>query len=79
MLYYSKDKIEGTRNGLNPQIYPNVDWYSELFRSTVQNQKANMSVSGGGEVAQYYLSVSYTDEKGLLKVDKMNNFNNNID
>lgn len=79
LLYYSKDKIEGTRNGLNPQIYPNVDWYSELFKSTVQNQKANMSVSGGGEVAQYYLSVSYTDEKGLLKVDKMNNFNNNID
>lgn len=79
LLYYSKDKIEGTRNGLNPQIYPNVDWYSELFKSTVQNQKANMSVSGGGEVAQYYLSVSYTDEKGLLNVDKMNNFNNNID
>ncbi len=79
LLYYSKDKIEGTRNGLNPQIYPNVDWYNELFRSTVQNQKANLSVSGGGEVAQYYLSVSYTDEKGLLNVDKMNNFNNNID
>jgi len=79
LLYYSKDKIEGTRNGLNPQIYPNVNWYSELFRSTVQNQKANMSVSGGGEIAQYYISASYTDEKGLLNVDKMNNFNNNID
>lgn len=78
-MYYSKDKIEGTRKGLNPQLYPDVDWYSELFRSSVQNQKANMSVSGGGEVAQYYLSVSYTDENGLLKVDKMNNFNNNID
>lgn len=77
-MYYSKDKIEGTRKGLDPQFYPNVDWYSELFRSSVQNQKANMSVSGGGEVAQYYLSVSYTDENGLLKVDKMNNFNNNI-
>ena len=79
LLYYSKDKIEGTRNGLNAQLYPNVDWYNELFRNTVQNQKANMSISGGGEIAQYYLSVSYTDEKGLLKVDKMNNFNNNID
>jgi TonB-linked SusC/RagA family outer membrane protein len=78
LLYYSKDKIEGTRNGLNPLIYPNINWYQELFRSSVQNQKANMSVSGGGEVAQYYLSVSYTDEKGLMLVDKMNNFNNNI-
>lgn len=79
LLMYSKDKIEGTRKGLDPQIYPNIDWYKELFRSKVQNQKANMSVSGGGEVAQYYFSVSYTDEKGLLKVDKLNNFNNNID
>jgi TonB-linked SusC/RagA family outer membrane protein len=79
LLYYSKDKIEGTRRGLNPQFYPDVNWYSELFHNSVQNQKANMSVSGGGEVAQNYLSVSYTDENGLLKVDKMNNFNNNID
>jgi len=79
VLFYSKDKIEGTRNGRNPLVYPNVNWYNELFRSTVQNQKANLNVSGGGEVAQYYLSVSYNDEKGLLKVDKMNNFNNNID
>jgi len=79
LLYYSKERIEGTRNGLNSQIYPNVDWYSELFRNSVQNQKANMSISGGGEVAQYYFSVSYNDEKGLLKVDNLNNFNNNIE
>ena len=79
LLYYSKDKIEGTRQGLDPQIYPNVDWYKSLFRSSVLNQKANMNVSGGGEVAQYFLSVSYNNEKGLLNVDKMNNFNNNID
>jgi len=79
LLYYSKDKIEGTRAGLNPQLYPNVDWYKSLFRNSVQNQKANLNVSGGGEVAQYFLSVSFNDEKGLLNVNKLNNFNNNID
>lgn len=78
-LYYSKDKIEGTRNGLSPEIYPNVDWYHELFNTSVQNYRANVSASGGGDVARYYLSVSYTNEKGLLKVDPLNNFNNNID
>jgi TonB-linked SusC/RagA family outer membrane protein len=78
-LYYSKDKIEGTRMGLNPELYPNVDWYHELFKGYVQNYRANVSASGGGDVAQYYLSVSYTNEKGLLKVDPLNNFNNNID
>ncbi len=79
LLYYSKEKIEGTRNNLDPYIYPNVDWYSELFRSMVFNKSANMNISGGGEIAQYYLAVSYDNEKGLLKVDNLNNFNNNID
>ena len=39
LLYYSKDKIEGTRRGLDSQIYPNVDWYNELFNDYVQNYK----------------------------------------
>jgi len=79
LLHYSKDKIEGTRAGLDPMVYPNVDWYNELFRQSVMNRKANMNISGGGEIAQYYLAVSYNNEKGLLKVDDLNNFNNNID
>lgn len=37
-----------------------------------------MNINGGGEIAQYYLSASYINEKGLLKVDPLNNFNNNI-
>lgn len=79
LLFYSKEKIEGTRQGLNSNIYPNVDWYKELFNDLVFNKKANMNINGGGDIAQYYLSISYTNEKGLLKVDPLNNFNNNID
>jgi len=79
LLYYSKEKIEGTRNNLDSYLYPNVDWYDELFRESVMNAKANLNINGGGEVAQYYLSASYNNEKGLLKVDDLNNFNNNID
>ncbi|WP_206082116.1 SusC/RagA family TonB-linked outer membrane protein [Maribellus sediminis] len=79
LLFYSKEKIEGTRRNLDPNIYPNVNWYNELFKTAVFNKRANMNINGGGEVAQYYLSVSYTNEQGLLKVDNLNNFNNNID
>lgn len=76
---YTKMKIEGTENLLNPEYYPNVDWYNELFNNYTINTKANLNVTGGGEVASYYLSTSYTNETGLLKVDPINNFNNNID
>ncbi|MCF8370061.1 MAG: TonB-dependent receptor [Bacteroidales bacterium] len=78
-LRYDKMKIEGTRNNLHPELYPNVDWYDELFKTSTINKKANLNINGGGDVAQYYLSASYTNENGLLKVDPLNNFNNNID
>jgi TonB-linked SusC/RagA family outer membrane protein len=76
---YSKQKIEGTRNQLDPNLYPDVDWYGELFKAYTLNTKTNLNVNGGGDIAQYYLSVSHTKERGLLEVDPLNNFNNNID
>ena len=75
---FSKYKIEGTRNGLDPNLFPNVDWQKDLFKDFTSNRKINLNVNGGGEVVQYYISVSHTNENGLLKVDPLNNFNNNI-
>jgi TonB-linked SusC/RagA family outer membrane protein len=76
--FYSEQKIQGTALGLNSMIYPNVDWYDELFKRVTVNKNANVSVSGGGQVATYHVSGGYENENGLLKVDKKNNFNNNI-
>lgn len=78
-LLYSKQKIEGTRNGLDSNLYPDVNWHNELFNDFAINSRLNVNINGGGEVAQYYLSVTSANEKGLLKVDPLNNFNNNID
>ena len=78
-LLYSINKIYGTANSQDQNIYPNVNWYDELFKDHTLNKKANLNVNGGGEVAQYYLSLSHSNDTGLLKVDPLNNFNNNID
>jgi TonB-linked SusC/RagA family outer membrane protein len=79
-LPYSQDKIENTlRPGSSPYIYPANDWYGMLFRDYAMNQRANVSVSGGGSFARYYVSGAFTQDNGILKVDKRNTFNNNID
>jgi TonB-linked SusC/RagA family outer membrane protein len=79
-LEYSKDKIENTmKPGANPYIYPANDWYGMLFRDYAMNQRANVSVAGGGSIARYYVSGAFTQDNGILKVDKRNSFNNNID
>lgn len=76
--FYSNEKILGTMEGKYPMIYPDIDWYDELFKRQTFNTKVNINVSGGGNVAQYYVAGGYDHETGLLKVDNLNNFNNNI-
>jgi TonB-linked SusC/RagA family outer membrane protein len=76
--FYTEQKIQSTMRNDNPMIYPNVNWYDELFKNSTINTKANLNVSGGGGVATYYVAGGYDNENGLLKVDRRNNFNNNI-
>jgi TonB-linked SusC/RagA family outer membrane protein len=77
--WYSEQKIQATMRGENPMIYPNINWYDAMFKNSTVNTKANINISGGGKVATYYVAGGFDHETGLLKVDKLNNFNNNID
>lgn len=79
-LMYTYDKIEQTgKPGANRLIYPANDWYNMLFKDFATSYRANVSARGGGKVATYYVSGAYTEDTGVLKVDKRNSFNNNID
>lgn len=77
--FYDPQKILGTQMGGNPMLYPNINWYDQLFNRQTYNTKANINVSGGGAAATYYVAGGFDKETGLLKVDPLNNFNNNID
>ncbi|WP_444105768.1 TonB-dependent receptor [Bacteroides sp.] len=77
---YTKEKIEGTRQGLNPYIFPNVNWYDELFKDHAFNQMINFNIRGGGKKVDYFSSISVTHEEGMLR-DRSREFfsyNNNI-
>lgn len=79
-LKYSFDKIEQTgKPGANRYIYPMNDWYDMLFKDFATSYRANVSAQGGGKVARYYVAGGFTKDTGILKVDKRNSFNNNID
>lgn len=78
LALYSQEKIKMTERGLYPNLYPATDWYSTMFKDLTMNQRANISVSGGGTVARYYVAANMTRDNGNVKVDKRNNFNSNI-
>lgn len=76
---YSRSKIDNTIAGVNPVAFPAVDWQHQLLKNSTMNQRLNVNLSGGGQVATYYVSGAVNQDNGILKVDNRNNFNNNID
>ena len=77
-LPYDEKKINYTERGIDPVRYPALDWQEMLFDKNTFNQRYNLNISGGGTVARYYVAASYSVDQGILKVDKKQNFNNNI-
>lgn len=77
-LLYQREKIDNTIKGTNPYVYPQTDWMGMLFKNFSMNQKANLNISGGGKMAQYYISGSFAQDNGILNVPKTSNFNSNI-
>ena len=77
VLPYSDEKIANTQAGVNPIVYPANNWKNLIFKDYTMNQRATLNVGGG--IAKYYVSGSVNKDNGMLKVDKRNNFNNNID
>ncbi|MGS2762868.1 SusC/RagA family TonB-linked outer membrane protein [Sinomicrobium sp. M5D2P9] len=76
---YSDEKIAMTAAGADPIRYPAVDWLNEVTKPSTHTQNYNISVSGGGDVASYLVSGNLTQDNGLIRVNPINNFNNNVD
>ena len=64
---------------INPYLYPNVDWMKELYKNTGYNNRANINIRGGAPNAQYYISLSYYNERGLTKEDPAQYYSSQID
>jgi TonB-linked SusC/RagA family outer membrane protein len=75
---FSQAKIDNTIAGTNPYMYPAVDWYRELFNDYSSTNRANLNLSGGSEKVRYYIAASYSRDNGVLKNEKLNNYNTNI-
>ncbi|GHT70786.1 SusC/RagA family TonB-linked outer membrane protein [Bacteroidia bacterium] len=75
---FTEEKIDNTINGTDPLRYPAVDWMNMLIRDYAISDRYNLNVSGGGSNHRYYVAGSFNHDNGILKVDKRNNFNNNI-
>ncbi len=68
-IYFTPAEMELFANGLDPDLYPNVDWKDLLLKDGSMSYRANVNISGGGKTARYFASVSYVNDGGMYKTD----------
>ena len=74
---YSDDKINYTASGINPYVYPDIDWQDLMINKMSQNQRANINIQGGGSRVTYYISLQANHDNGILNVPQNYSMNNN--
>ena len=75
---YTYDDFEAYRNGTSPYLHPDVNWKDAIMNNSTTSQAYNLNVTGGGRVAQYFVSLGYYSENGLFKTSDTNSYNSNF-
>ena len=75
---YTYDDFEAYRTGTSPYLHPDVNWKDAIMNNSTTSQAYNLNVTGGGRVAQYFVSLGYYSENGLFKTSDANSYNTNF-
>lgn len=70
---YTNEEIDIIRNGLDPDLYPNIDWRDLMLKKGSPSYYANINFSGGSDNVRYYVSGQYTNEAGRYRTSSAEN------
>ena len=67
---YSNDALNKIYYGSSPYEYPNVDWWSQIYRSHGDNHRAQFTFTGGNRNFRYFTAVDYYKDDAMYKIPK---------
>ncbi|GEP98460.1 SusC/RagA family TonB-linked outer membrane protein [Chitinophaga cymbidii] len=74
---FSAEEIQKYKDGSDPYMYPNVNWYDVVLKKRTRQMMNNLGVSGGTETVKYYLNLGYTIQEGIYNEDPANTYKTN--
>ncbi|WP_295120787.1 TonB-dependent receptor [uncultured Chitinophaga sp.] len=74
---YTASDLEHYRLGNSPYTHPDNDYYEDFMRKASWQQLSNVSVRGGNEVLQYFISANHLHQEGLYKEFANSNYATN--
>lgn len=75
---YDDVAFETIKYGLNPDLYPDIDWQDKILKRATWGLQANMNISGGGSIARYFMSLSYRTNDAAYKQSGVHKYNTNV-
>jgi TonB-linked SusC/RagA family outer membrane protein len=76
---YSAVDLALFKNGLDPDLHPNVNWRDIILKNASTKQQYHLSLSGGAQVARYYISLGVLNQEALFKQDQgINKYSTNV-
>lgn len=66
-LAFSPYVTELFRTGADPVMFPNVEWNDYLFKNLAWQTQHNVTMSGGGKHAKYFISAGFMHQDGMMK------------
>jgi TonB-linked SusC/RagA family outer membrane protein len=76
---YTAADFNAYRNHTSPVTHPDINWYDQVLKKQAIIQQYTLSASGGGNIAQYFVSLGYMNQEGLLRTSSDNPYNTNQD
>lgn len=64
---YSDDELQQFANGSDQLNYPNTDWADAALKNVALQNQHNLSVRGGSDAVNYFISLGKTGQDGLYK------------
>ena len=75
---YSEEEMNIIQDGLDNDIYPNVNWQDQILNKNFWRQSYYASGRGGSEVARYFISLGLNNETAAYKVQKDSPYASNV-
>jgi TonB-linked SusC/RagA family outer membrane protein len=75
---YSEQDLAAYKNGTDPVLYPNVNWYNEVLRPASPIANYNLNARGGNETVRYFVALNVLTDKSLLrKIEDISEYGEN--
>ncbi len=76
---YSAEQLQAYKNGSNPYLYPNVNWYNKILAQQAPLSRYTLNAGGSNKSVRYFVSLDYANQEGLFKDYGVNTYSTNAD